>query len=411
VEAPVSTESIREHTTVPVRERFDVVVLGGGVAGCAAALAARRGGCRTLLIEKSVVLGGLATGGHVATYLPLCDGRGNKVTAGIAEELLRLSIRYGYDNLPAEWRDGLRRAETRRRYRTDFSVPEFALALDELLVAAGVDLLLDTLFCAAVMDGGTCTAVIVENKAGRSAFTAACCIDATGDADLAARCGLATAEQENWLSYWFYGTSLEAMERAVAEGRIERGIRLMQLGANDRGIGAPEGSPRYRGTDDRQVTQFVLNGRAMALREVKSWQRGKASLLSLPSIPQLRTTRRLVGRYTLSAGDVGTVFPDSIGCVGDWRAPGPVYEVPFRCLHSDAARNVLSAGRCISAEGDAWDVTRVIPGAAMTGQAAGTAAALAVHRRCAVQELDIPELQRALENAGVILRAPPAVRP
>jgi hypothetical protein len=274
------------------------------------------------------------------------------------------------------------------------------------MVSANVDLLLDTLFCSTVMEEGTCAAIIVENKSGRSAFKAACYIDATGDADLAVRCGLATAEQENWLSYWMYSTSLEAMERAVAEGRIERGIHLMQLGANDSGRGAPEGSPRYCGTDDRQITQFVLAGRALALRELKSRQKGRFSLLSLPTIPQLRTTRRLVGRWTLSASDVGRAFPDSIGCAGDWREPGPVYEVPYRCLQSNAARNVLSAGRCISSEGDAWEVTRVIPAAAMTGQAAGTAAALMVHRGCIVQELDVAELQHVLENAGVILHSP-----
>lgn len=401
----MSARSIRERTAVPVRGTWDVIVLGGGIAGCAAALAARQSGCSTLLVEKTIVLGGLATAGHIATFLPLCDGRGSKVTAGIAEELLRLSIKYGYDDLPEEWRDGPRRASSTRRYRTDFSPPEFVLALDETIAAANVDLLFDTLFCSAVMEDGACTAIIVEDKSGRGAFKAQCVVDATGDADLAARCGLETAEQQNWLSYWMYGTSLEAMERAVAEGRIDRGIRLEQLGANDMGKGAPEGSSRYRGTDGSDITRFVLAGRAMALRELKKRKKGRYGLLSLPSIPQVRTTRRIVGPYTLGGRDVDRSFPDSIGCVGDWREPGPVYEVPYRCLQSATAGNVLFAGRCISSEGDAWEVTRVIPGAAMTGQAAGTAAALAVHRRCAVQDLDVGELQGVLQEGGAILHA------
>ncbi len=398
-------ETIWEQTAVPVWGTYDAIVLGGGLAGCAAALAARRNGCSTLVIEKMIVLGGLATAGNVAIYLPLCDGRGNKVTAGIAEELLNRSIVYGYGSLPEEWRQGPRKAGTSRRYSTNFSPPEFALALDEMMVAEGIHLLLDTLFCSAVMEDGTCKAVIVENKSGRGAFTARCFIDATGDADLAARCNLETMEQENWLSYWMYSTSLEDMVRAVAEGSVERGIRLVALGANDRGRGAPEGSSRHRGTDSHDITQFVLAGRAMALRRLKAREKGKQSLLSLPTIPQLRTTRRLVGRYTLGANDVGRNFPDSIGCVGDWREPGPVYEVPLRCLQSTVARNVLFAGRCISSEGEAWEVTRVIPGVTMTGQAAGTAAALTIRRRCAVQDLDVGELQGMLEEAGVILHA------
>jgi hypothetical protein len=193
------------------------------------------------------------------------------------------------------------------------------------------------------------------------------------------------------------------MERAVAEGRIERAIQLEQLGANDRGKGAPEGSARYRGTDDHDITRFVLAGRQMALRELKARGKERHSYIALPAIAQFRTTRRLVGRYTLNGSHAGQHFPDSIGCVGDWREPGPVYEVPYRCLQSKAARNVVFAGRCISAEGEAWEVCRVIPGVAMTGQAAGTAAALSVRRACPVQEVDIGELQRALVEAGVIL--------
>ena len=276
------------------------------------------------------------------------------------------------------------------------------LALDELMASEKIDLLFDTLFCSAVMRDGTCEAIVVEDKSGRGAFAARCFVDATEDADLAARCGLPTAEQENWLSYWMYSTSVGAMERAVAEGRVQRAIRLEELGANARGKGAPEGSPRYCGTDSRDITRFVLAGRAMALRKVKARERGKDSLLSLPTMPQVRTTRRIVGRYTLGPADVGREFADSVGCVADSAGAGPVPEVPYRCLQSPGAGNVLFAGRCIASEDDAWEVTRrVIPGVAMTGQAAGTAAALAVRRGCSVQDLDVGELQDTLYKAGV----------
>lgn len=85
-------EWISETQNIPILEQYDVIVLGGGVAGCAAAVAAARAGSSVLLLEKMTVLGGLATAGHVVYYLPLCDGCGNKMAAGLAEELLQLSI-------------------------------------------------------------------------------------------------------------------------------------------------------------------------------------------------------------------------------------------------------------------------------------------------------------------------------
>ena len=89
---------LNESNRVPVAGSYDVIVVGGGIAGVGAALAARRSGCRVLLVEKSIMLGGLATLGFIAIYLPLCDGRGKKVTGGIAEELLHLSIKYGVNS-------------------------------------------------------------------------------------------------------------------------------------------------------------------------------------------------------------------------------------------------------------------------------------------------------------------------
>src|SRR5207342_1077590 len=90
--------------------------------------------------------------------------------------------------------------------------------------------------------------------------------------------------------------------------------------------------------------------------------------LSLPSQAQLRTTRRIVGRATLLDGQSGVHFDDSIGLVGDWRKPGPAWEIPLGTLIPQGVRGLLAAGRCISADGDAWEVTRVIPAAALTGQ-------------------------------------------
>lgn len=118
--------SIRLTQEIPLRGSYDVVVCGGGVAGVGAALSARRAGKRVLLLEKSLFLGGLATLGLINFFVPMCNGRGRQIVTGLAEELLRLSIRYGYDTLPAEWASGEPGPGAKTRYVTRFSANIFA---------------------------------------------------------------------------------------------------------------------------------------------------------------------------------------------------------------------------------------------------------------------------------------------
>jgi hypothetical protein len=395
-------KSLRESNQVPVAGKYDVIVVGGGIAGVAAAVAARRNGCRVLIIEKSVVLGGLATLGVIAIYLPLCDGRGQKVTGGIAEELLHLSIKYGYNDLEPQWKDG-RGVGAKKRYTTVFSPPEFIYALDELMVSEGIDLLFDTVFCKPVLDGRNCKAVIVENKSGRRAYTAKMFIDASGDSDLFFRVGAGCVEEKNYLAYWFYRTDLKMMQKAVESGNVMDGISLEWRGSFRQDGSYTLGQKEYRGTNGKDVTRFILNGRKILKEEMGRNQKDKGSLIALPGIAQFRRTRRIKGLYLLKETDALKHFDDSIGCTGHWLKPGIVYEIPYRALVSIDISNVLASGRIISASGDAWEATRVIPPAALTGQAAGIAAALAIRKKCSVAEVPVSDLQRHLQNSGVIL--------
>jgi hypothetical protein len=395
-------EFLSESNRVPIAGSYDVVVVGGGIAGVSAALAARRKGRRVLLIEKSVVLGGLATLGFIAYYLPLCDGRGKKVSAGIAEELLHLSIKYGYHDLQPQWKDGSGVGAT-KRYTSIFSPPEFIFTLDDVVTSSGIDLLFDTVFCKPIMDGDRCSAVIVENKTGRTAYKAKMFIDSSGDTDLFFRAGSKCVEEKNYLAYWFYKTNLEMMKKAVQSGRIKDGISLEWRGSFLRDGSYTLGEKEYKGTDAKDITRFILRGRELLQKEVVKNSEQNGALLALPGMAQYRRTRRIRGIYCLTESDALKRFDDSIGCTGHWLKPGIVYEIPYRTLVVKGVTNVLAAGRNTSSSGDAWEATRVIPAAAVTGEAAGTAAAVAIKKGCSVTELSVADLQKELKKDGVII--------
>ena len=172
---------------VPIVKETDVIVIGGGVAGVAAAVAAARQGVKVTLIEKSIVLGGLATSGHVCVYLPIDDGNGNKVYGGLAEELLHICIRYSQNNLPEVWKSKPDTAPPdSERYMANFFIPHAVLSLDEFTEKEGVDVVFDAVFSEPIMEGNTVKGIIVESKSGRTAYMAKMFVDASGDADFRA---------------------------------------------------------------------------------------------------------------------------------------------------------------------------------------------------------------------------------
>ena len=124
-----------------------------------------------------------------------------------------------------------------------------------------------------------------------------------------------------------------------------------------------------------------------------------AVISTIATTPQIRMTRKLVGEYVLEHTEEHKYFEDSIGMVSNWKKRGPVYEVPFRTLYSKEMKNLIVAGRCTSVNETLWDVMRVIPCCAVTGQAAGTAAAMTDD----FSAIDIEALQSKLKQNGVVL--------
>ncbi|MBQ2337452.1 MAG: FAD-dependent oxidoreductase, partial [Victivallales bacterium] len=157
---PALTGDVLQHVEkLPIRKDVDVLVAGGGVAGVAAALAAKRAGKDVLLLEKTTLLGGLATIGLINYFEPLCNGRGKQVIFGMCEEFLRLSMKVGFNTLPKEWENGEPKEPTNKRYTNRYSPQIFALQLTDLLHREGVQLLFDCIASTPVMEGGHCKGV------------------------------------------------------------------------------------------------------------------------------------------------------------------------------------------------------------------------------------------------------------
>jgi len=374
--------------------RYDVVVAGGGIAGVSAALAAARRGAKAALIEKTVYPGGLATAGVVFMYLPLCDGNGTQVTYGLAEELLQRSLKYGPGDIPAYW-SGDKNADKDERYAVDFSPASFMLALDEVMQESGIDIWYDTVVTDTTVKSGTLEAIEVCNKSGKGTIEAKCFVDATGDADLAYYSGHKCIEGKNPMSIW----GIEHLEEDVP-GRRELGKNTVVFAYG----GGHDVKTDDAGINGKLVTDFVLKGRNTYREKLnddygsEKHTRNSRFPVMLPAMAQYRTTRRIDGVTTLSDNQEWTRFDDSIGLAGDWRKAGYVWEIPYRSLIPKDLKGMLAAGRCIASDGDAWDVTRVIPVAALTGEGAGVAAAMSAEQDCTPEALDYKAVQAQLQH-------------
>jgi len=391
---------VSENIKTKVIKKYDVAVCGGGFAGISAALAAARQGKKVVLLEKQYILGGLGTAGLVTIYLPICDGYGHQVSFGIAEELLRLSITHGAeDKYPENWlaKSGSR-GEKDKRFEVQFNPQLFAILAEKLLKEAKVDILYGTYVVGVDVKDYKIEHILTENKSGRLAYRVKSVVDATGDCDITnfANAPTDTFKQGNILAAWYYYVGVN-------------GYSLNMLGCCD----IPEEEKRkdnevkplirkrFSGLDGEELSEQVCLSHQSIYDDFLKKKRTNSvlNLATIPTIPQIRMTRKLVGEYVLSDKEMHKYFEDSVGMVPDWKKRGPIYEVPFRTLYSSKIRNLICAGRCTSVNETMWDIMRVIPCCAVTGQAAGTAAALTDD----FPKFDVKKLQKVLRSNGVII--------
>lgn len=437
--------------TLPVYGEFDVVVIGGGPAGLAASVSAARHGARTLLVERYGFLGGMGTAGGVTNFAGLYgrkDGEMQQLVHGVVDDLLARIDVLGGLNQPQDGMQG------RIRVRS-YDVSAYKCAADQLLLAAGVQILFHAWAAAVVMNGKAIEALVVETKSGRQAIRSHRFIDCSGDADVAHFAGVPFELGDGHGSALFPSTMfrvghVDAPRALAAVGEFKAINDLMeQSEARSPGkymfprkgaILRPQKNPaEWRAnvtqirnaqgnamdaTDASQLSEGELEGRRQIteyFRFLKNEVPGFEASAIIDIAPQvgIRETRRISGAYSLSGEDIlsSARFDDVIG-INAWpmemhldgaiswgfpRDETRAYnDLPWRMLVTHKVDNLLVAGRCASMTHEGQSAARASGGCFVMGQAAGTAAALQ-DAGAAFANTDVSRLQQALLNDGVYL--------
>lgn len=396
----------------------DLIIVGGGLAGVAAAIGAARQGIKPLLIERYGFLGGMATAGLVN---PFCHTLG---AGGLYRELEKKLIKRGVYSERA------------------FCPETLKLILDEWLEEEGVEVLLHAQLLQVERKADYIDQIIIAGKGGQSKYRARMYIDATGDGDLSALAGLKMA----------LGRAEDELCQPMTTNFQVAGVDSDNLDREQLNRAYSEAKKRGRITNPREnllwfrtihpdvihfnttrvvqknplssveLTQAEQESRRQ-IGEIVSWLQEEVEpfknsyLTKIATQIGVRESRKLQGSYILTEEDVLGLhkFPDVIARCSysiDIHNPsgtgtrlegipyGEWYEIPYRTLHAPEVKNLLLAGRCISATHEAQASLRIMPTCMVIGQAAGVALALALEKNCTVQEVPVELLQTILRNWG-----------
>ncbi len=375
---------------LPVLHKTDVLVVGAGPAGVTAAIAARRAGARTTLVERYGHFGGLWTGGLVLLVIGHIVKGGKQVCQGIGEEMMRRL-------------EKLDRGICNRRRGVNPTVDAEALKylMVEMVTEAEVDVFLHCWGVNAILEGNTIRGAVFESKSGRQAILADQVIDATGDGDVL---GTAGAEHERRIYHIGLPCRIGHLDR-VDKQRTDKARRPRHLGniTPIRGVNwVNMQGPDANALDVADLSRLEMAHRRQIWKQFQGIRStpGYEAVSLLETAPQLgvRIARVLCGEETLTMQGVkgSKTYADVVAVGGAWGGDHQEWQIPLRALLPKNIDNLLAAGRCISGEVAMADLIRVIPNCFITGHSAGCAAALAVADGCLVREVEVPKLQKLL---------------
>lgn len=430
----------KEHTVTDIAYETDVLVVGGGPAGVGAAFAAAREGVSVMIVEQFNCLGGVAgAGGHgyIATYCAW--GQPIRTVGGIALDIAKNIVHSGFG--------------TMNHMGPMFEVEGLKLVLEQMAKAAGIKLLYHTFFCESIVNDGKIVGAVIQNKSGRQVILAKRVIDCTGDGDVAASAGapfeigrptdhkcqpitlMFTIGGVDWPKVEAWRTDYNmthVWEEAQRNGDMEpfqknimgfwwTPTRPDQVGINFTHIIDMDS------TNTEDLTYATIEGRRQAFHMIPVFRKyvpgmENCYLISTPCTVGIRESRRILADVVLTEQDMlaGQEWGDSIGYGSFFidihnidgagmdktvyrPEPGFKYQIPYRILVPRNVENLLTAGRCVSVTHLALGSIRVMAQCILTGEAAGTAAALSIKEGVCPQKVDIKALQASLHEGGAII--------
>ncbi len=397
---------VRPSAVVPTISETDVLVVGGGPAGCVAAISAARAGAKTTLVERYGHFGGLATGGLVVHILGHWTKEGDKkvqATQGIGEEMMKR-----LEDLP----QGIVNREFGRNPTLDAEAYKYLLV--EMITEANIEVFLHSWAIDAIIDdepspetgNPVVRGVVIQTKLGPKAILAKQVIDATGDGDVFVPAGAAHTQR-------MYNIGLPYRIGNLDRAKPEKG------GKRARFLGDVTPVPGVRwvnmtgpsldGVDVKVLSELELKHRKQIWKQVQETRStpGYEDVYLMETAPQIgvRVTRVIEGVATLKLDEAraGKKFDDCVGIGGAWHGDHIGWQIPFGALVPKNVENILTAGRSISGEPLMSDVIRVIPNCWVSGHAAGAAAAVAVQDGTLARAVSIPKVRALLKEQKAYL--------
>jgi hypothetical protein len=444
-----SPETVHEPAKdIKVIYEADVVVVGGGPGGHSAAIAAARNGARAVLLERYGHLGGMATGGIVIQIPHMSDGGNKPVIAGLTLEWLeRLDTIGGTlrpkmedigsddENLVAYWRRFMGNVINGRIEHTAWVDPELLkCVLNDMVEEAGIKLFLHSWGVQAIVENGKVKGVFFESKSGRQAVLGEIIIDGTGDGDLLPSAGaeyngdinpssrssmlalvfrLGNCDYQKYCD--FRESDPEKHQQLMKELADSAGTRLLPLPSPRNDVmWVNNWIPGLDCTNVEDLTKLEVDMRKIMRRGYDFLKKNvptfeNSFILDTASQTGTRGSRRLVGEYIFTKEDFQSSkkHDDTIAVFPRLGPPGGqevkhIY-MPYRALLPTKIDGLLVAGRSFSSDMEANNMSNLIPHCIATGQAAGTAAAMAISRGITPREVDYKVLQKKLADQGVPL--------